>query len=711
MLLPLLIVCSIPVANMDSPTQVKSPNGRNSIALEAIDGTLYYRVKRDGKDVVRTSRIGPIIQGKAAAPIRVLSVERGERRRPFQLPWSKTSEAVDHFHFAIIQLESPGLRWQVELRAYDDGAAFRYQAGAWGSSRTMDIAGEYTQFNVAGAPQALFNTLGSFTTSHESLYQRKPLSELPTGPLLDMPLTLRWPTGQAAAITEARVRDFAGGYLVRNKTAPDATIAANVSLGLRLAPLPARLEDGKERAGAKEPRAASDSHNDVAVRGSAPITSPWRVILLADRAGELLESNLLLCLNDPPEGDFSWLRPGKSTWHWWNGEFEADHKLPKDSNASLQRHQRYIDFCARHNIAYHAVSGDGFAWYRQSPTGYGRPAPDADVRAPRPEIRLFKIIDYARQRNVGIRLWVHWRALDKHLEEAFALYESWGVRGVMVDFLDRDDQQMLAFTQRLLDSAARHKLHVQIHGSSKFSGEQRTFPHLFNREGVLNLEYLKWSDLCTPAHNVNVAYTRGLTGPVDYHQGGFQSVPADQFQPRNRYPLVLGTRCHHLALYVVYENPMPMVCDAPSVYEGVAEASTEAKDGADRAAPGKRQSTQPTEATGASNHSGLDFIARVPTTWDETRFLAGELGEYVVVARRKGAAWYVGGITNDTARTIDVPLHRLGDVQSMEIYSDGSLDNSQPRLVRHTRSRLGDESETTQRVRLASGGGFVMIVK
>ena len=205
---------------------------------------------------------------------------------------------------------------------------------------------------------------------------------------------------------------------------------------------------------------------------------------------------------------------------------------------------------------------------RSPKTDYGTPAPDADVRVPRPEMRLPEILEYARERGVGIRLWVHWRPLSEHLEEAFSLYESWGVKGLMVDFLNRDDQEMIDFTERMLASAARHKLHIQIHGCSKYSGEQRTFPHLFNREGVLNLEFLKWSDLCTPAHNVNVAYTRALAGPIDYHLGGFRSVSRTEFQPRDRAPVVMGTRCHHLALYVVYENPMPMVADAPNAYEG-----------------------------------------------------------------------------------------------------------------------------------------------
>ena len=154
----------------------------------------------------------------------------------------------------------------------------------------------------------------------------------------------------------------------------------------------------------------------------------------------------------------------------------------------------------------------------------------------RPELNLPAILDYAKSKGVGIRLWVHWKPLSEHLEEAFAQYEKWGVKGLMVDFLDRDDQQMLDFTDRMMESAARHKLHIQIHGSSKYSGEQRTFPNLFNREGVLNLEYLKWSDKCTPQHAVDVAYTRALAGPVDFHLGGFRAVSQAEFRPRDATP-------------------------------------------------------------------------------------------------------------------------------------------------------------------------------
>ncbi len=488
-------------------TLVQSPDGRNSVELNTRGPGVAFRISRDGRPLIGPSPLGPELAdgGRLDQGSRIIEVQTGNVDETFKLPWGKTSKVVNRCAYCVVTLiNDQNVRWQVELRSYDEGVAFRYRLLRSAGRHDYAIRDEVTQFAVAGEPEVFFNTLNSFTTSHESLYHRQPLASLPARQLLDCPLLLVWPAGPAAAITEARVRDFAGMYLQRQS--PDDTV-----LRCRLSPLM--------------------SGGDVCVSGQTPPQSPWRVILLADTAGKLLESNLLLCLNDPPVGDFQWARPGKTTFHWWNGEFEDDHKLASERDVFVARHRKYIEFCAENGIAFHAVSGDGRAWYRQSATGYGTPAADADVRVPRPELGLPEILACARQHHVGIRLWVHWQPLSQHLEEAMTLYESWGVQGLMVDFLDRDDQEMIEFTERMLNCAARHRIHIQIHGSSKFSGEQRTFPHLFNREGVLNLEYVKWSDLCTPAHAVNVAYTRALAGPVDFHLGGFRSVSRAAFAP------------------------------------------------------------------------------------------------------------------------------------------------------------------------------------
>ena len=570
---------------------VRSPDDKNvlTISQPQQDSGLHLAVARNGQVLIEPSTLNLRIadHGSITDKVKIVRIERGTLDETFDLPWGKCRTVRNHCQWLRARLRSAQMEWEFEARAFDDGVAFRY--GFPEQPRLSDVVVESddSELRLTGAPQIHFMTCKDFRTDHENECQQSALADLPTRKFIDLPVLAVWPDGTAAAITEARLRGFTSMYLERN---PSET-----ALHCRLSPLPSRA--------------------DACVTGRAPLTSPWRVVLLSDHAGKLIESNLLLSLNDSPgDHDFSWARPGKTTWHWWNGT--AEKGLGFKCGMNLETHRHYIDFCERHKIAYHAVVADDRPWYVQTQKDFA-PGPDTDILTPRPELELPRILDYARQKGVGIRLWVHWKPLSERLEPAFVQYEKWGVRGLMVDFLDRDDQEMVQFCERVLESAARHHLHIQFHGSYKPSGEQRTFPHLFNREGVLNLEYLKWSARCTPRHNVGVAYTRLLAGPLDYHLGAFRAVARSDFRPRNENPTVLGTRCHHLAMYVVYENPMPMVCDSPSAYEG-----------------------QP----------GFDFLVDVPTTWDETRFVAGEPGEFIVVARRNGPNWYLGGMTNWQAR-------------------------------------------------------------
>ena len=629
----------------------RSPDGSNTITL-TVDEDFGPRIQvtRRGREILAAGPLGPRLAeiGRLADGAVLQGTETGTVDETFAVRWGKSREVRNQHAWLRADLKSRGgLAWQIDLAAFDDGVAYRYRLPKPDDSRPLTVADESTEWTLPGNPTVHFTACKRFTTDHESEFRRQPLAALPRSILLDLPLLAVWQDGLAVAVTEARLRDFTSMYLER-------AAGESTRLRCRLSPLP-----GKP---------------DVCAVGAAGLGSPWRVVLLGDTAGQLLESNLLLCLNDAPEGDYAWVRPGKTTWHWWNGTAEPG--LPFESGMNLATHKRYVDFCAAHGITYHAVVADDRPWHVQAEQDFA-PHADTDILTPRPELELPKLLAYARQRGVGIRLWVHWKPLDERLEESFARYQEWGISGLMVDFLDRDDQQMVSYCERVLRSAAAHRLHIQFHGSYKPSGEQRTFPHLFNREGVLNLEYLKWSQRCTPPHNVEVAYTRQLAGPLDYHLGGFRSVSRGKFVARNENPQVVGTRCHHLAMYVIYENPMPMVCDTPSAYEG---------------------------------QTGFEFITEVPTTWDETRFVLGEAGEYIVLARRKGAAWYLGGMTNWTARRLEIPLAFLpaGEFEA-RLFSDGSLDEEQPAAIRIERRAASADRPLT--IALAPGGGFAAVVQ
>ncbi|MEX0611885.1 MAG: glycoside hydrolase family 97 protein [Pirellulales bacterium] len=648
------------IAAQLSEVAVQSPNGKIRLVLQIVeDGKkVLFSVERNGRPVIESSSLDVRLAeiGSVAAGASITGSHRWLVDESSDLPWGKTRRIRDHCGAATVRLKGTSrIVWDIELRAYDDGVAFRYLLPKQ-QDRVRDfvIEDENIEFRLAGDPTMLFTICDSFTTSHEALYERKPLSELPAKKLFDKPLLAVWPDGTAAALTEARLRNFAGMYLAFEPSPG----GRGSTLRTRLSPLPDR--------------------SDALVVAKTPHWSPWRVVLLGDHAGKLIESNLLLCLNDAADGDYSWVKPGKTTFHWWNGMVE--HGPPSTPEVNFAIHKKYIDFCARNKIAYHSVisvAGDR-PWFVQRDPGFqDAPHPDTDILTPRPDIDLPRILEYAKEKGVGIRFWVHWKPLSEHLEEAFEQYERWGIRGLMVDFMDRDDQEMVEWQERCLRAAARHKLHIQFHGSYKPTGEQRTFPNLFNREGVLNLEYLKWSDSCTPAHSVNVAYTRQLAGPVDFHLGGFRAAHRDEFQPRDLNPVVMGTRCNQLALYVVFENPMPMVADDPAAYEG-----------------------QP----------GFDFVVDVPTTWDETRFVAGDAGEYIVVARRSGNSWYLGGITNWTSRELSLPLDFLGPGQfEASLYLDRSLDGTNPNELRQEKREVS--AATTLDVSLAFGGGVAAVLR
>jgi alpha-glucosidase len=278
------------------------------------------------------------------------------------------------------------------------------------------------------------------------------------------------------------------------------------------------------------------------------------------------------------------------------------------------------------------------------------PYEGADIAKALPEIDLPEVIRYAKEKGVRLRLWMHWQAAQKHMDRVFPLYEQWGIEGVMVDFMDRDDQEMVNFYHQLAELAAKHHLTVTLHGAYKPTGMSRTWPNVLNYEGVLNFEYNKWDEKgVTPNYELTVPFTRMLAGPLDFHQGSFQHLAPAEFRPRYTSPQTISTRARTLATYVVLENHLPMIADSPSVYEG---------------------------------EPGLNFLVRIPQTWDETRVLAGEVGKYICIARRNGDQWYVAAMNNGESRELKIPLSFLGATKyEAESYADDVASGSRSKPV------------------------------
>jgi alpha-glucosidase len=592
-----------------------------------------------------------------------------------------------------VKVNYPGRRIDFVVKVFNDGLAFRWVIPEQAGWTSLELLDEGSSFRVVGDPLLMASFREGFTTSHEGLYTKGRFSQVKEDTLMDMPIFLDFDKGTGgvgkdfggsggrgethiyAAITEARLVDYAGMYLVRHGD----------MLKSELSPLPGQPGgpvpvDGPVGAGAGV-EAESGRVGDleagkvVAVRVKAvlPHQTPWRVLLLGSRAGALVESNIITDLNDDCAiKDVSWIRPGKTDFHWWNGDIVADTGFQPGIN--FETNQYYIDFCARNGIDYHSVIGyGGIAWYTNDGVSYDA-GPHADVTRPIPGLDMKAICDYAKGKGVGIRVWVHWRALWPMVDSAFAQFERWGIRGMMVDFLNRDDQEMVNIQTAILQKAAAHHLHIQFHGAYKPTGLSRTYPNEFTREGTLNYENDKWGRPITPDDDLNVVFTRLLAGPTDYHLGGFRAVTPAGYLAHFTRPFVLGTRCHMLAMYVVLESYMGMVCDYPEAYEG---------------------------------QEGFDFLRAVPTTWDETKAPVAVPGERVTVARRKGDEWWVGTINNGVGREVLLRLDWLprGRYEAT-IYSDAPDAGVNPNhLVRESRMVSGGDSVV---LRLAPGGGQVM---
>ena len=428
-------------------------------------GSLHWSVRLHDQPILTGCGLGLATAAAGDLMAGAQSLRESERVVDERIPirFGKSDHADNRFHEARYTLETPRHgRFDVVFRCFDDAVALRYELPVQGQGDSVVITNETTSFRLEGQPTAYVQYLENYTTSHEHNVIRVGCRDILPDVLLDMPLTLSWPDGTCVAITEAALRRYAGMSLRR----PPGEGARDV-LVCQLTPLP----DGTK------------------VARPLPMQTPWRVVLIADRPGALLESETIYCLNDPAAiGDVSWIKPGKITWPWWNGSVYDGQ--PGQPILSFEMSKKYIDFCARNGISTHslvATEEPTTPWYQQSNREV-QPGPDTDVTRPRAGFDLEAIRRYADSKQVRLWSWVHQAALRGRVEEAFATFEKQGWSGLMVDFFDHDDQPSVEFAEAILEAAARHHIMIHLHGVWKPTGLERTYPNLMNHEGALNLE-------------------------------------------------------------------------------------------------------------------------------------------------------------------------------------------------------------------------------
>ncbi|MGC4036114.1 MAG: glycoside hydrolase family 97 catalytic domain-containing protein [Chitinophagaceae bacterium] len=350
-----------------------------------------------------------------------------------------------------------------------------------------------------------------------------------------------------------------------------------------------------------------------------------------------------------------WIKAGKASWDWWSGSLDANGKTA----FTTENMKYYVDFAAKSGLEYMLVDA---GWS------------GGDITKMNGKVDIPELVKYAAAKNVKIWIWLYAGSVAKQMEEAFPLYEKWGVAGVKIDFVERDDQDGIEFYYKTAAAAAQHHLMVDFHGCTKPFGLERTFPNVMNYEAVLGMEQSKGGARDNPENHTMLAFTRMLTGPMDFTPGGFNNVTRETFQSRDIAPMVMGTRAHHLALYVIYQAQFEMVSDHPAAYEG---------------------------------EKDFEFIKKVPATWDEIKVIDGVPGEYITIARRKGNEWYTGGITDWNERSQQLSLSFLGKGKFLaEIYADAADANANPK---HTSiSKQIVDSTTILKMKLVKGGGYAI---
>lgn len=627
--------------------EVASPDGKISVCVESHEDQLpTYSIYHNGSLLVDNAHLGMEFTDWTfgnGAVAGTASYENG--RETYNLITGKNSKVDEEYNQMTIPFIQDKRLVNIIVKVFDCGVGIRYVFPKQKNWKSYTITDELTSYEMAGNPDVLTMYLGSYTTSHEGLYFQSDYENLAQHTLMEMPVLFSFSNGTTMAITEAAVRDYAGSYLFK-----DGDRLIN-----KLSPLP-----GQEK---------------EKVKAVLPHKTPWRAFMIGDNAGDLIASNLLTNLNEPCAiADTSWIRPGKTTFSWWNGNVVPDTTFMAGNNFDTNKY--YIDFCAEYGLEFHSIYGYAEQpWYYDPNMDFSNPAPDADITKPLRTLDMKYIGEYAANLGVGIHLWVNWRPFYEKIDEVLPLFQQWNVKGMMVDFMDRDDQEMIRIQEEILRKSAEYQIFIQFHGSCKPNGLNRTYPNEFTREGTRNYECYKWSVDMGADYDIPVPFTRLLAGATDFHLGGFRSEPIKGKEIKYINPRVSSTRCHMLGMYVVLESYLGMVCDVPYNYIG---------------------------------QLGFDFIREVPTCWDQTVVPAAEVMKYVFVARRKGNDWWVGGINNSAEREVKINLDFLEDGKTYKavIYKDTKDTDINPNNLSKT-VQLVHKNDVLN-IRMASEGGSAM---
>ena len=632
--------------NKAKKIKITAPNKAITLTVKLTD-KVYYSVDLNNKNVLWFSPISmTLVNGKILGDYPIIKKIHQKRvDNKIKTVWGIRNKIIDAYEELIIEMKG---NYSLVFRVYDDGVAYRFQTNF---SKKIKIKNEEVAYRFLKNEELLAHVVGDFQTSYEKLYTSYKIADIVEAEFISLPLLVKQEHAKIV-IAEADVYDYPGMYIKR--------IGNNNRFDMQgLFPAyPVKTELG----GLCQFNDRVTERADFIAKTAGKRDFPWRVMVIAAEDKELADSDLVYKLSRPCAIDTDWIKPGKVAWDWFNDwnligvDFET--------GVNNRTYEYYIDFAAANNLEY-IILDEGWS--------------DVfDLLLQKPTINVHHLVEYGKKKGVDIVLWAVWHTIDRQMEVALDQFVDWGVKGVKVDFIDRDDQYAINFYERIARETAKRKLLVNIHGCSKPTGLHRMYPNVINYEGVRGNEYNKFDKDETPDHNVNLVYTRMVVGPMDYTPGSMRNSTKDKFFTDFSNPISHGTRCHQLGMYVVYYSPMQMLCDAPTAYEKYPDI--------------------------------LSFLGEVPAVWDETIALDGIIGEYVILARRKGINWYIGALTNWTERSVQIDFSFLKNKKyKATLFLDGINANRHAEDYQVKKQDINQS--TVLDIVLKSGGGAAIQLK
>jgi alpha-glucosidase len=538
--------------------------------------------------------------------------------------------------------------YSMVFRVYDTGFAYRFVTSL---KDQIEVVEENVGLNFSNDMVTWFPEEKGFMSHYESLYPKLKLNEISDPRMCCLPVLFQTQSGVNVLFSETDLTDYPNLFLKgtgkNNMTGIQPRVISKI---IDLASRSDRTE-------------VIEAEENFIAKTIGTRSFPWRTFIVSDKDADIVASeiNFILAGKQKLENT-SWIKPGKVAWDWWNANniYHVDFKSGLNNNT----YKYFIDFASAFGLEY-IILDEGWS---KTTTNLLECAKDIDVE---------ELVNYGKEKNVGVILWLLWKPLDKDMNNILDLYKKWGVKGIKVDFMQRADQYMVNYYERVAKATAQREMLVDFHGAFKPSGLQRVYPNAINFEGVRGNENNKWSEEITPLHTVTLPFTRMTAGPMDFTPGSMNNASAKDFAISFNRPMSMGTRAHQVAMYVVYESPLQMLCESPTEYYREKECA--------------------------------EFISKIPTVWDETKVIKASIAEYIVVARRSGNKWYLGGMTNDTPRSFEIDLSFLpeGTLDIISL-SDGMNTNMNARDYKLIDTKI--TNKTNFKVEMASGGGFTAII-